>query len=112
MTMSLDVTTVSPRSALLWAATIGGTAAVIAIGLLIAQSFSYTPPVQAGINARVVSDYDTAAGPTTTSEIVPSPAVEANPQFFFGCGDGSNGYYAERPGIDRKPDLVRYERMP
>jgi hypothetical protein len=28
---------------------------------------------------------------------VTSPVMETNPQFFFGCGDGSNGYYAERP---------------
>jgi hypothetical protein len=39
-----------------------------------------------------------------------SPTMETNPQFFFGSGDGSNGFYAERP----KPTLalVRYERMP
>jgi hypothetical protein len=41
---------------------------------------------------------------------VTSPTLETNPQFLFGSGDGSNGYYAERP----KPTLflVRYSRMP
>lgn len=29
--------------------------------------------------------------------IVPSPVIGANPQFYFGSGDGSSGYYAERP---------------
>ena len=32
-----------------------------------------------------------------TFRIVPSPVIEANAQFFFGAGDGSSGYYAERP---------------
>jgi hypothetical protein len=29
--------------------------------------------------------------------IVPSPAIDTNPQFYFGTGDGSSGYYAEAP---------------
>jgi hypothetical protein len=29
---------------------------------------------------------------------VSSPTIDTNPKFFFGTGDGSNGYYAERPG--------------
>jgi hypothetical protein len=48
---------------------------------------------------------------TETVSIVASPTIDTNPQFFFGTGDGSNGYYAERP----EPTLlalVRYERMP
>lgn len=28
---------------------------------------------------------------------VTSPTIDTNPKFFFGAGDGSNGYYAERP---------------
>jgi hypothetical protein len=48
---------------------------------------------------------------TETVSIVASPTIEANSQFFFGAGDGSNGYYAERP--EPTPlALVRYERMP
>jgi hypothetical protein len=43
------------------------------------------------------------SNPNQASEIgrisfVPSPTIETNPKFFFGTGDGSNGYYAERPG--------------
>ena len=30
------------------------------------------------------------------SEIVPSPVIETNPQFFFGTGDQSAGYYSDR----------------
>jgi hypothetical protein len=32
-----------------------------------------------------------------TISFVPSPTVDTNPSFFFGTGDGSNGYYDERP---------------
>jgi len=42
---------------------------------------------------------------TTTLEFVepaafviePSPVIDTSPQFYFGTGDGSNGYYAEQP---------------
>jgi hypothetical protein len=47
---------------------------------------------------------------TETVFIVASPTIEANSPFFFGTGDGSNGYYAERP--EPMLALVRYERMP
>ena len=32
-----------------------------------------------------------------TLEIVPSPVIDTNGEFFFGTGDGSAGYYAECP---------------
>jgi hypothetical protein len=34
---------------------------------------------------------------TEAISFVPSPTVDTNPLFFFGTGDGSNGYYDERP---------------
>ena len=37
-----------------------------------------------------------ALGPVTF-EIVPSPVIDTNGQFFFGTGDASAGYYSERP---------------
>jgi hypothetical protein len=36
-----------------------------------------------------------------TVSFVTSPTIDANPQFFFGANDGSNGYYAERPPSPR-----------
>ena len=36
--------------------------------------------------------------------------VDTNSEFFFGSGDGSSGYYAERPELALA--LARYERMP
>jgi hypothetical protein len=45
-----------------------------------------------------------------TVSIVASPTIDANPQFFFGAGDGSAGYYAEQP--EPPLALVRYAQMP
>ena len=95
--MSLDVTTVRPRRVLRWAAMIGGAAATaVVIGQLTAQSFFHTatdakPGASASLSQPVA-----ASGPVTF-EIVPSPVIETNGQFFFGTGDGSVGYYSERP---------------
>ena len=96
-TMSLDVTTVRPRRVLRWAAMIGGAAATaVVIGLLIAQSFFHDatnakPSANSNLNQPV------ATPELVTFEIVPSPVIETNGQFFFGTGDGSAGYYSERP---------------
>jgi hypothetical protein len=45
-----------------------------------------------------------------TASITASPTIDSNPQFLFGCGDGSNGYYAER--AEPTLALVRYRQMP
>ena len=45
-----------------------------------------------------------------TVSFVTSPTIDTNSEFFWGCGDGSNGYYAERP--EPTLALVRYERVP
>jgi hypothetical protein len=34
---------------------------------------------------------------TVEVSFVTSPTIDTDPKFFFGTGDGSNGYYAERP---------------
>ena len=94
-TMSFDVTTVRPRRMLRWAAIIGGAAATaVVIGLLIAQSFFHTVT-----NAKPSANFslNVATPELVTFEIVPSPVIETNGQFFFGTGDGSAGYYSERP---------------
>ena len=44
---------------------------------------------------------------TETVTFVTSPVIDPDPQFFFGAGDNSNGYYGSG-----KPTLVRYSRMP
>jgi hypothetical protein len=50
-------------------------------------------------------------GPATEAvSFVASPTIETNCEFFYGAGDGSSGYYAERP--EARLVLVSYERMP
>ena len=94
ITMNLDVTTVRPRRVLRLAALIGSAAVGIVIGLLTAGTFF---SAATGPKAGVSLNQPVAALEPVTFEIVPSPVVEANGQFFFGTGDGSAGYYSERP---------------
>jgi len=95
-TKSLDVTAIRPRRVLPWAARIGGAAIGVAIGLLTAGFFLYTAANPNTDASASLSQPVAALGPVTF-EIVPSPVKEANAQFFFGTGDGSAGYYSERP---------------
>jgi len=93
--ISSNAPTVHRHRMLRWAAVIAGMTGSFATGLLTAKSFSLTAErPHAAINAAVVNQPGAASAPAT-SEIVPSPVIEANPQFFFGTGDGSNGYYAD-----------------
>ena len=95
-TMSLDVTSVRPRRVLPWAAMIGSAAAGVVIGLLTGGTFfSAATGPKAGVSASL--NQPVAALELVTFEIVPSPVVETNGQFFFGTGDGSAGYYSEQP---------------
>ena len=96
-TKSLDITTIRPRRVLPWAATIGGAATGVAIGLLTAGFFLY-PATNPNAGASTSLSRPVAGLRPVTFEIVPSPVIETNGQFFFGTGDGSAGYYSERPG--------------
>ncbi len=50
-------------------------------------------PTSSGDVSRPVPNQEPA---TEEVSLVASPTVETNPKFFFGTGDGSNGYYGER----------------
>jgi hypothetical protein len=81
---------------------IGGAATVVVIALLVAQSSFYTPTeLKDGANASL--SQPVLAPEPVTLKFVPSPVIETNPKFFFGSGDGSNGYYAERPTHPERP---------
>ena len=67
-------------------AIIAGGAAVVGIVVLTAGSLVSTS------QARTLEFVEPAA-----FVIVPSPVIDTNPQFYFGTGDGSSGYYAEAP---------------
>jgi hypothetical protein len=86
------------------------TAAVV-VALLFAKPFYSATTAKAPSSSADVSQPVADREPATEAvSIVASPTVDANPQFFFGCGDGSNGYYAEQPELTLA--LVSYERMP
>ena len=80
------------------------------IALLFAKPFYSAMTNQRAPGAADVSRPVADQKPATEKvSFVTSPTMETNPQFLFGTGDGSNGYYAEQP----KPwALVRYNRMP
>jgi hypothetical protein len=88
---------------------IGGATTAVMIALLFAEFYSAT-------TAKALSGADVSQGvavqepATETVSIVASPTIETDSQFFFGSGDGSSGYYAERP--EPTLELVRYARMP
>ena len=95
----------SPHRAFPGLAIIAGAATAVAMGLLTAGSVlsstndararAYTTPTFSTFTPVVSS------GPQTF-DIVPSPVIDPNPIFFFGAGDGSAGYYAERPLDERQ----------
>ena len=73
-----------------------GTAA-LAIGLLTTGSVLYSTNDANAVTTRTFSTFSRAVETPETLEIVPSPVIDTNSEFFFGTGDGSIGYYAERP---------------
>jgi len=115
-TLGLDTTTVRPRRMFLWAAIIGGAAIAIGMASLFTRPFSSTATdpkaaIDANLNQPLVGQGQATPEPEPAA-FVTSPVMDKDPQFFFGCGDGSNGYYAQQPAVDRKLDFVRYARMP
>ena len=90
---------------------IGGATAAFMVALAFANPFySATADSKAPVTAHV-SQPVAAHGPGTEAvSFVASPVIDTSSEFFYGAGDGSSGYYAERP----VPTLavVRYERMP
>jgi hypothetical protein len=84
---------------------IAGATAAVMITLVFAKPFYSATTAKAPSSADVSQPVaDRGAGTETVS------TIDANPQFFFGCGDGSNGYYAEQPELTLA--LVSYEPMP
>jgi len=90
---------------------IGGATAAVMVALVFAKPFYYAmadskAPVTAHVS-QPVADQERA---TETASFVTSPTIDTNSEFFFGSGDGSNGYFAERP--EPPLALVRYSRLP
>ena len=93
-------------------AVIGGATAAVMVALVFGKPFhSAMADSKAPVTADVSQPVAHQEPATETVSIVASPTIEANSRFFFGTGDGSNGYYAEQPDPTLLA-LVRYERMP
>ena len=103
------------RSCVLRVVVIGGATAAVMIALLFAKPF-YSATTATALTATALTRADVSQPvahqepATETVSIVATNTIEADLQFFFGTGDGSNGYYAERQ--EPMLALVRYERMP
>ena len=65
---------------------------------------------KAPVTAHVSQPVANQERATETASFVASPTIDTNSEFFFGSGDGSSGYYAERP--EPPLALVRYARLP
>ena len=74
-----------------------GGGAALAIGLLTTGSVLYSTDNASAVPTPTFSTFSRAVETPATLEIVPSPVIDTNSEFFFGTGDGSIGYYAERP---------------
>jgi hypothetical protein len=74
---------------------IGGVTAAVMAALLFAKplysAMANTKAPSGSDASQTVADKGRA---TETASFVISPTVDSDSEFFFGCGDGSNGYYA------------------
>jgi hypothetical protein len=85
-------------------AAIASVAAIAIVAVLVGKHSFFAATAQKVPPAHA-TEPQTAQSETVA--FVTSPVIDPDPQFFFGAGDGSNGYYASG-----KPALVRYARMP
>jgi hypothetical protein len=99
------------QSDILRVTAIGGAAAAVIVALVLAKPFySAMADSKASANADVSQRVAAHEPATEAVSFVTSPTMDTSSEFFYGAGDGSAGYYAERPEPTR--ELVRYARMP
>ena len=90
---------------------IGGATAAFMVALAFANPFySAIADSKAPVTAHVSQPVAAHEPATEAVSFVASPVIDTNSEFFYGSGDGSSGYYAERP--EPTPVLVRYAQMP
>lgn len=68
--------------------------AALSVGVLVGSARTPDAAIKAGPSGSTAV---TATSEPETFAIVPASAIEARPVFFFGTGDNSAGFYAERP---------------
>jgi hypothetical protein len=70
---------------------------LVMAALLVSNSHFFRTAETVVVSRAGVKQFATDAAAIKQTSFVVSPTTEANPKFFFGARDGSNGYYAERP---------------
>jgi len=78
-------------------AIIAGGAAVVGIAVLTAGSLASTIRAKSDTTPTFGTFNSSLEFVEPAAFIVPSPVIDTNPQFYFGAGDGSSGYYADQP---------------
>jgi hypothetical protein len=84
------------RRKALWI-TVAGCVIVATLVVLTTRSEHSGPTKARAEIQRPTSPNPPEAEVAASREITSSPVIESNPKFFFGAGDGSSGYYDERP---------------
>jgi hypothetical protein len=74
-------------------------ATTLLMSALLASKTYYFRAAETAISSHIDIKHAAPDAEAKTEKIyfVASPTIETNPKFFFGAGDGSNGYYAEPP---------------
>jgi hypothetical protein len=85
-------------------AAVGGVTAAAVVVLLLGKPVFFSTTAQKVPSAQASKPQ---RAETETVVFVTSPVIDPDPEFFFGAGDNSNGYFGSG-----KPTLVRYSRMP
>jgi hypothetical protein len=85
-------------------AAIAGVSAIAIVAVLTGKYPFFTATAQ---KAPAAQASKLQRAETEREAFVTSPVIDIDPQFFFGAGDNSNGYYGSG-----KPTLARYARMP
>ena len=90
----VGVTSIRPRRLWRWMTLILGGGIAIATGALGTASIFSTASSTKADRYAILSPTNAAPTPTTF-DIVPSPVIEPNPNFFVGTGVGSAGHYSK-----------------
>ena len=78
-------------------AIIAGAAAIVGVAVLTAGSLASTHRATDTTPTFATFTPSPEFGEPAAFAVVPSPVIDTKPQFYFGAGDGSAGYYAEAP---------------
>jgi hypothetical protein len=76
---------------------LGSAVVLVVIGFIFSAHSALVVDTHPQMVAAIASPQSSVTVAPATLEIVPSPVIETNSNFFFGTGDGGNGNYASQP---------------